>query len=142
MTGATNDSSAQHARAEWFLGLLAKRLRTRPNGVAVVFLPTGYVAALRELTGTPASPTPSPPVPPTPSPTRGPAVYLAACGAKACTNNDVWETDTHGSPCPVCGNTAGNVYDRLADLLTEEDLFGPAAPTPAPRPSPTGCSST
>lgn len=125
MTGTTNDTATQLARAVWFLGLVAKRMRTRTNGVAVVFLPAGYVAALRELTGSTASPTSSPPVPPTPSPTRGPTVYLAACGAEACTNNDVWETDMHGSACPVCGNTAGNVYDRLAELLTEEDLFGP-----------------
>lgn len=119
----TNDTTAEHARAVWFLGLVAKRMRTRPNGIAVVFLPSGYVDALRELTATPA-----PPTDPTPSPGRRQAAYLAACGAAQCTNNDVWETDAHGSPCPVCGNSDGNVYDSVADLLaaSEEDLFGPA----------------
>jgi hypothetical protein len=127
MTGApeTVGTEADHERAVWFLHLVAKRLRTRPDGTAVVALPANYVDALQQLAGTPAGRALTTDRHNQPAP--GLTTYIAMCGARTCPNNgDVWETGINGSPCPTCGNTEGNVYDSLDELLAESDgLFGP-----------------
>jgi len=123
--------AAELAQHRWLLGLIAKRLRQRPNGVGVVTLPVGYVTQLRELTDTAAVVTPTHPTPA--SPAAGPGTYLVTCGAERCEHNDVWDADRRGTPCPACGNTEGNIHDLVTDLMTEttdegpdlEELFGP-----------------
>lgn len=44
-----DDTSTQLARATWLLGLIAKRLDTRPDGSTHVELPARLVDGLREF---------------------------------------------------------------------------------------------
>lgn len=54
------------ARSQWFLALLAKRVRTQPADDAVVSLPASYVAALHELMNSTRPPSSTPPATPSP----------------------------------------------------------------------------
>jgi hypothetical protein len=126
MTDAATNAEDRYVRAVWLIEHLAQRVRVRPNGIAVVFLPTSYVDLIRDIAETPLS---TPPADPTS--TAKPAPWLGVCGAVGCGYNDEWEAQAPGSPCPACGNELGNKYQRVADLLDagQQTAFGPPIDT-------------
>jgi hypothetical protein len=62
MSGPHGASGAdlEHVRAVWLLGLIAKRLRPRPDGTARLTLPANHVRAVREFLAEASDPAPSP----------------------------------------------------------------------------------